>query len=89
MQTSASAKLLDNKITFFTDRSDRNVMVGAAAIQRGRQGLTVEKTSYMGKSSILNSFLAELYGIHLALQRICQQRLSTRLIRHYILAADS
>lgn len=43
----------------------------------------------MGNSSVLNSYVAELCGVHLALQRICQQRLSTRQIRHYIIAADS
>ncbi len=69
----AEAELLDNKITFFTNGSDWNGMVGATAIQRGRQGLTVEKMSHMGNSSVLNSYVAELYGIHLSLQRICQQ----------------
>ncbi len=45
--------------------------------------------SHMGNSSVLNMYLAELYGIQLALQIICQQRLNTRQIRHYIIAADS
>ncbi len=73
---------------FFTDGSNRNGIVKAAAIQRFRQGLTVEKISHMSNSSVLNSYVAELYGIHLALQRICQQRLSTRDIHHYTIAAD-
>ncbi len=64
-------------------------MVGTAAIQQGKQGLTAEKMSHMGNSSVLNSYVDELYGIHLALQRICQQRLSTRQICHYIIAVDS
>ncbi len=74
---------------FFTDRSDQNGMVGVAAIQRGKQGLTMKEMSHMGNSSVLNSYVDELYDIHLALQRICQQRLSKRQICHYIIAADS
>ncbi len=74
----AEAKLFDNKITFFTNGSDWNEMVGAAAIQRGRQELKVEKMSQMCNSSVLNSYLAELFGIHLALKRICQQQLRPR-----------
>lgn len=43
----------------------------------------------MGNSSTPNSYVAELYGIYLALQRITQQRLSTRQSCHYIIAVDS
>ena len=64
-------------------------MAGAAAIQQDREGLTMEKMAYMVNSSVLNSYVAELYGLHLALQRVCQQRLSKRQNRHYTIAADS
>ena len=46
------AERLDDRITFFTDGSDRNGMVGAAAIQQNRQGLTIEKMAHMGNSSV-------------------------------------
>lgn len=83
------AELLDNGITFFTDGSDRNGMVGAAVTQQDRQGLTMGKKACMGARSVLNSYVAELYGMHMALQRICQKRLSERQDRHYTIAADS
>ena len=67
----AELELLDNKITFFTDGSDRNGIVRGAAIQQGRQELTVEKMSHKGNSNVLNRYVAELYGKHIALQIIC------------------
>lgn len=83
------AELLDKRIKFFTNRSDRNETVGVAAIQQDREGLTMEKMAYMSNSNVLNSYVAKLYGIHLALQKTCQQRLSKRQNRNYTIAADS
>lgn len=64
-------KLFDNKIMFFSNGFDRNEIVGVTAIQQDKQGLIIDKIAHKVNSSVLNSYIAELYGICLVLQGIC------------------
>lgn len=59
------AETFDNKTTYFTNGSERNERVGAAVIQQNQHGTTMT-------SDILSSYVAELYGILMVVQKIRQ-----------------
>lgn len=43
----------------------------------------------MDNSNVLNSYVAKLYNIYLAVQAICQQQLSKKQNFYYVIVADS
>lgn len=82
------AEAFDNTTTYFTNSLDCNGLVGAVVIQQNQQERTMEKKTYIVTSNILNSYVAELYGVFLAAQKIRRIRHIKKQAWHFTVAID-